>query len=429
MKTRNEQEAAAAKIELEQTALATHQESNESKEKDTNSFKETTQVPNIPTLQEAETETCKYLGQLHTSGAHSGVHVAETVVLRKIAVQVRTVLQFKEHGTEVTSKVQLRAIDDVIHIMKTHPSLHIQIEGNVASSGTGNTDNTSDVDIATQRTKAIEQYMIRNGSDGCNGDSLMLGRIRTSIASTAPSATPSTASANTNTVTIRAIQVIHLLGTIKFTQMSSSVNTSDANTLKLLSDLAMVLRLRPTVRVRIEGHTDDRPTYGTTNVELSEKRAASVAALLTQEFNVPGSTVSTVVGWGEKRPNDSNTSSLGRSKNRRVEFHIEELNTAKSMKELLTNADDSHALERDEYALMYLSRVASGVEPSCRMIRFVAADVLVGVGVNWSVLRLLWIASKKEDRRGKCVLARLNSDLIREICRMWFFLGGSGVSG
>ena len=86
-----------------------------------------------------------------------------------------------------------------------------------------------------------------------------------------------------------------------------------------------------------------------------------------------------------------------------------------------TDANDN---ETEDYAIEYLLRLANGTEPSSYMVRLAASDVLVGLGVDWNVLRLLWIASRKGDRK-KCGIARLNSDIIREICRKWFFLGGS----
>jgi hypothetical protein len=204
--------------------------------------------------------------------------------------------------------------------------------------------------------------------------------------------------------------------------MSSRVDLGDDRTLKLLRDLSLVLRLRPTVRVRVEGHTDSSPSWGKTNQQLSEDRARSVAQVLTLQLEVPDEVVFAVVGWGEARPRHSNGSSDGRAQNRRVEFHMEEVATARSMRELW---QDEESLEGDERALAYLQRLASGLEPSTLLVRHAAADVLVASHQDWGVLRLLWIACRKEAP-ARCALARLNADTVREIARMWFLLGGGG---
>ncbi len=73
-------------------------------------------------------------------------------------------------------------------------------------------------------------------------------------------------------------------------------------------------------RVRIEGHTDASGD-ARYNQQLSERRAAAVKALLVargvQETQI------TVVGLGETKPVADNAHAEGRSKNRRVELHID----------------------------------------------------------------------------------------------------------
>jgi outer membrane protein OmpA-like peptidoglycan-associated protein len=73
-------------------------------------------------------------------------------------------------------------------------------------------------------------------------------------------------------------------------------------------------------RVRIEGHTDASGD-AKYNQELSERRAAAVKAVLVsrgvQEAQI------TVAGLGETKPVADNSTAEGRSKNRRVELHID----------------------------------------------------------------------------------------------------------
>ena len=72
-------------------------------------------------------------------------------------------------------------------------------------------------------------------------------------------------------------------------------------------------------KVRVEGHTDDRGN-DQFNLELSERRAASVKRFLIEHGVEPERLESQ--GFGETRPVESNKSSKGRAKNRRVDFVI-----------------------------------------------------------------------------------------------------------
>jgi OOP family OmpA-OmpF porin len=71
-------------------------------------------------------------------------------------------------------------------------------------------------------------------------------------------------------------------------------------------------------RIVIEGHTDSvgKAEY---NQKLSEQRSESVRAVLANRFGVAAQRLK-VVGFGEAMPIASNTTELGRSRNRRVTF-------------------------------------------------------------------------------------------------------------
>ncbi|RYZ31688.1 MAG: OmpA family protein, partial [Sphingobacteriales bacterium] len=85
-----------------------------------------------------------------------------------------------------------------------------------------------------------------------------------------------------------------------------------------IKDIANVLTENSSVNVLIVGHTDsDGDDAG--NMELSKKRALAVKNILSKEFNVNASRLTTD-GKGELQPIDKNTSSLGKANNRRVEF-------------------------------------------------------------------------------------------------------------
>lgn len=83
-------------------------------------------------------------------------------------------------------------------------------------------------------------------------------------------------------------------------------------------EIADVVRTAPGRSIAIEGHTDSvgSDSY---NQRLSEDRAASVA----RELRSEGAGSLRVRGFGESRPIASNTDSVGRARNRRVEVIIE----------------------------------------------------------------------------------------------------------
>ena len=85
-----------------------------------------------------------------------------------------------------------------------------------------------------------------------------------------------------------------------------------------IKDIATVLSENEGVKVLIVGHTDSDGDEAS-NVELSKKRAAAVKSVLSKEFNVDASRLSTD-GKGESQPLDNNNTSLGKANNRRVEF-------------------------------------------------------------------------------------------------------------
>lgn len=87
----------------------------------------------------------------------------------------------------------------------------------------------------------------------------------------------------------------------------------------LLNEVATILKDNPTIKIRIEGHTDSRGS-DSYNKKLSDRRAASVRTYLTNQ-GVDGSRM-TSAGFGEERPIEDNATDAGRAANRRVEVHI-----------------------------------------------------------------------------------------------------------
>jgi len=86
-----------------------------------------------------------------------------------------------------------------------------------------------------------------------------------------------------------------------------------------LDELISILKKYPDTNIEVQGHTDNKGTEGY-NQDLSEKRAASVAAYL-KSHSISSSRISTK-GFGETAPKYSNESGDGQSKNRRVDFLV-----------------------------------------------------------------------------------------------------------
>lgn len=88
----------------------------------------------------------------------------------------------------------------------------------------------------------------------------------------------------------------------------------------VLADVAAILQAHPELRIRVEGHTDDRGT-ARHNLELSRQRAAAVVRRLVERHGIPADRLSSE-GFGESLPIAPNSTPEGRAKNRRVVFNI-----------------------------------------------------------------------------------------------------------
>jgi outer membrane protein OmpA-like peptidoglycan-associated protein len=101
-------------------------------------------------------------------------------------------------------------------------------------------------------------------------------------------------------------------------ELNSAIITGSIS-FQILDAVANILRMYPTIMIRVEGHTDSQGS-NSYNLQLSQDRADSVRNYLLQ-VGVDASRI-TAVGFGEETPLAENTTADGRAANRRVEFHI-----------------------------------------------------------------------------------------------------------
>jgi peptidoglycan-associated lipoprotein len=106
------------------------------------------------------------------------------------------------------------------------------------------------------------------------------------------------------------------LRTIHFAYDSSSLDSAAKADLKAN---ASILKDKPSAKVQIEGHTDQRGGIQY-NIALGEKRANSVKNYL-QGLGISADRISTI-SYGKERPIDSSETPEAYAKNRRANFVI-----------------------------------------------------------------------------------------------------------
>jgi peptidoglycan-associated lipoprotein len=92
-----------------------------------------------------------------------------------------------------------------------------------------------------------------------------------------------------------------------------------ADSRAILDRKTRILRDEPTVRIRVEGHADER---GSTeyNLALGNRRAEAVRAYITAA-GIPASRIE-IVSFGEERPVERTRNEAAWSRNRRAEFVV-----------------------------------------------------------------------------------------------------------
>jgi len=109
--------------------------------------------------------------------------------------------------------------------------------------------------------------------------------------------------------------------TFTLNNLNFATNKSDikTNSYKVLDELVNYLKLKPNLKIRIDGHTDSVGEESA-NLTLSSNRAESVKTYLISK-GIAASRLSTK-GFGESMPIANNSTDIGKAKNRRTEIQI-----------------------------------------------------------------------------------------------------------
>lgn len=327
-----------------------------------------------------------------------------TVKVAPIEVEVRERVNFTS-GSACLSSFANRAIHGVVSVMNDNDDLMLCVEGH---SRPGEADS-----LSSMRANAVLEQLVKQG--------VPRHRLRAAgFGSSFPAGDNDTSSGDNARVEFSVIQEISIKGTVQFGPCSTNLTRQSE---PLLTSVAALLNARPCLRVRVEGHTDNAPYFGS-NIELAEDRAKSVIDFLGKQGVQVDQLVP--VGFGEKIPKAPNSSQSGRATNRRVEFHILQRETVKGVREMLK--ESQHKGQIDVAALQQLERTATGAAVGLALpIRVAAADMLARLHADWQIQRLLYIASQRDDP-GTCLLAMLPSDCVRRVLRFYFLLGCSTLT-
>ena len=127
---------------------------------------------------------------------------------------------------------------------------------------------------------------------------------------------PTTKSAGENKRVVVTGSEIKLTAQVQFRTATAVIT---AVSFPQLNDVANVLKDRPTIRIRVEGHTDSQGADAA-NMQMSADRANAVKAYLVRA-GIAADRIE-AKGYGETMPIASNTTPAGRAENRRIEFVV-----------------------------------------------------------------------------------------------------------
>jgi outer membrane protein OmpA-like peptidoglycan-associated protein len=218
-------------------------------------------------------------------------------------------------GYKVTSKLQT--------ILEIYGAQSDRVETDYSGRDSANAESILGVKYMTSNAMTLHSGVGTELQHGTSTPDLRLYaglQWQTGSKSTLPTRVSKVRLAKATPKKTNAPERIILVADVLF-KLNSTVISNSAKTRKNLNDLVKSINTPPTLeRLVIEGHTCNMGS-STYNRDLSRKRAKAVRDILVTKYKVPANKI-LIVGMGETRPMTSNTSELGRRKNRRVELKI-----------------------------------------------------------------------------------------------------------
>lgn len=177
-------------------------------------------------------------------------------------------------------------------------------------------------DAEDQCPNAAEDFDGIADEDGCPEDDFDQDNVKDEVDRCPEEPGPPNADPEKNgcpTLTkVTADGMVTLLQPIEFDRGKATIKRGS---FPILQEVATLMEARATIKIQIQGHTDNIGSRDY-NVRLSKERAASVRAHLVQ-LGIDENRLSSE-GFGPDKPIDTNQSAEGRSHNRRVDFVIVE---------------------------------------------------------------------------------------------------------
>ena len=251
-------------------------------------------------------------------------------VSKKKLTQAENQLQFKSKEISELRKEndsiknQVEAIEDKIFAYQA------QVE-NLQDDNENKLTMTEDGTMILPETRQKVDRILQNVDESKLGsakdfkDSLNIAiaeNIKSSLASKMTDGSTTENSGFLNVNVNQALVEIDLSNAILFESGSTFVKLSIYD---LIENIANTINLKPNVKVSVVGHTDNIKVtpnnFVKDNMELSLKRAASVARILNEKFDVNLERV-LVSGASEYQPIADNSTVEGRAKNRRVTIKL-----------------------------------------------------------------------------------------------------------
>ena len=344
---------------------------------------------------------------------------APAVEITDVRVSVCERIEFAS-GSEDIPPIFMSAVDGVMRAIADNPDVKIQVEGHC--------DKGESPELAQARAQAVMRSLLSRGAKASQLRADGFGcacAAGTPVAGTggraarAARAAGEAAKGHNRRVTFSVIQEIKIDGSIQFGAMSASIGAASG---PLLRQVIKVLEGRPHLHVMVEGHTCSAPSWGVSNLELSQQRAAAVVEHLVRA-GIRAERLSSK-GWGEQLPAFPHAH---KARNRRVEFHIQARACEQGLRQLVASEAKRRKLRDDPAAVKGFRDLAGARNGggADALVRCAAADVLLALAVEWRIHRLLLLAVRKGRFSPKfpgqsCALALLDDDCCRLVMRHFF---------